>query len=95
MHVEDGGWHFTNIKSAKDIEKKFLNFLHHHDFQESGLKLENIEEMIKNKKILYDLGIDKRGYKWGGNKSLRKVDLSEMPKYLENNYNKYKNWFES
>ena len=95
LHVEDGGWHFTNIKSAKDIEKKFLNFLHHHDFQESGLKLENIEEMIKNKKILYDLGIDKRGYKWGGNKSLRKVDLSEMPKYLENNYNKYKNWFES
>ena len=93
-HVENGGWHFTNIKSAEDLEKKFLNFLHHQDYEESGLKLENIKEMIKNKKILYDLSADQRDYKWDGIKTLDKVDISEMPKYLSYNYKKYLDWIE-
>ena len=92
--MKNGGWHFTNIKSPEDLEKKFLNFLHHQDFEASGLKLENIKEMVKNKKILYDLGIDRRDYKWKGTKTLNKVDISEMPKYLSNNYEKYFNWLE-
>ena len=29
FYIENGGWHFTNIKSPEDLEKKFLNFLHH------------------------------------------------------------------
>ena len=52
-HIENGGWHFTNIKSPEDIEKKLSNFLHHHEFEESGLKLNDIKEMMKNKKIIY------------------------------------------
>ena len=93
-HVKNGGWHFTNIKSPEDLEKKFLNFLHHQDYGASGLKLKDIKEKIKNKKILYDLGIDQRGYKWSGVKTLNKVSLSEMPDYLSSNYEKYANWLE-
>ena len=48
----------------------------------SGLKLSDIKEKVKNKKILYDLGVDQRDYKWSGTKTLRRVDLSEMPSYL-------------
>ena len=92
--VENGGWHFTNIKSAEDLEKKFLNFLHHHDFQSSGLKLENIKEMVKSKKILYDLAIDRRDFKWGGEKTLSKAPFDELPLYLSNNYKKYSNWLD-
>ena len=94
-YVENGGWHFTNIKSPEDLEKKFLNFLHHQDFESSGLKLEDIKEKVKNKKILYDLGIDQRGYKWSGKKSLTKINLSEMPDYLSNNHEKYSAWLEN
>ena len=94
-YIENGGWHFTNMKSPEDLEKKFLNFLHHQDFEASGLKLEDIKEKVKNKKILYDLGIDQRGYKWSGKKSLTKINLSEMPDYLSNNHEKYSAWLEN
>ena len=93
-YVKNGGWHFTNIKSPEDLEKKFQNFLHHQDFEASGLKLEDIKQMVKNNKILYDLGIDRRDYKWNCTKTLNKVDISEMPKYLSNNYEKYSDWLE-
>ena len=93
-YVNDGGWHFTNIKSPDDLEKKFLNFLHHQDFEESGLKLKDIKEKMKNKKILYDLAIDQRDYKWSGQKKLFKVDISLMPEYLSKNFEKYSDWFE-
>ena len=93
-YVENGGWHFTNIKSPENLEKKFLNFLHHQEFEASGLKLDNIKEMVKNKKIIYDLDIDQKNYKWKGTKSLNKVPLSSMPDYLYNNYKKYSNWLE-
>ena len=88
-YVENGGWHFTNMKSPEDIEKKFLNFLHHQDFEASGLKLKDIKEKIQNKKILYDLAVDQRDYKWDGIKTLNKVSLSEMPDYLSYKYKKY------
>ncbi len=93
-YVEDGGWHFTNIKTPENLEKKFSNFLHHQDFEASGLKLKNIEEMVKNKKIIYDLNVDQKNYKWSGSKILNKVPLSFMPNYLSSNYEKYSNWLE-
>ena len=93
-YVEDGGWHFTNIKTPENLEKKFLNFLHHQDFEASGLKLKNIKEMVENKKIIYDLNVDQKNYKWKGTKSLNKVPLSFMPNYLSSNYEKYSNWLE-
>ena len=93
-YIENGGWHFTNIKSPEDIEKKLSNFLHHHEFEESGLKLNDIKEMMKNKKIIYDHSVDQRDYKWSGNKSLQKIDPSEMPDYLCENYKKYTKWLE-
>jgi len=93
-YVESGGWHFTNIKTPENLEKKFLNFLHHQDFEASGLKLKNIKEMVENKKIIYDLNVDQKDYKWKGTKSLNKVPLSFLPNYLSSNYEKYSNWLE-
>ena len=92
--VEDGGWHFTNIKTPENLEKKFSNFLHHQEFEASGLKLKNIKEMVENKKIIYDLNVDQKDYKWNGTKSLNKVPLSFLPSYLSSMYEKYYNWLE-
>ena len=93
-YIENGGWHFTNIKSPEEIEKKFSNFLHHQDFEFSGLNIKNVEEMVKNKKILYDLGVDQKDYKWSGTKKLKKVAISEMPEYLSKNFKKYNDWLD-
>ena len=93
-HVENGGWHFTNIKTPEDIEEKYSNFLHHQDFEYSGLKLSDVKEMVQNRKILYDHSADRRDFKWKGSKTLKKIDLSEMPEYLSKNYEKYSKWLD-
>ena len=93
-YVENGGWHFTNIKSAEDIEKKYTNFLHHQDYEFSGLNIKDIKSMIKNKKIIYDHSADQRDFKWKGSISLKRTDLSEMPQYLSTNHEKYSKWIE-
>ena len=93
-YVNNGGWHFSNIKSPEDIEKKFLNFLHHQDFEYSGLNLSDIKKMVENRKVLYDHSSDQRDYKWTGSKTLKKVDLSQLPDYIRKNYKKYNNWLD-
>ena len=47
------------------------------------------------KKIMYDHSIDKRGNKWGEGKKLETSNLNEMPKYITENFEKYKNWLET
>jgi len=93
-YIENGGWHFTNVKSPRDIENKFLNFLHHQEFEASGLNLDDIKKMVDTKKVIYDHGVDQRGYKWKGDTTLKKVSLSVMPQYLSENYKKYSEWLE-
>ena len=93
-YVENGGWHFTNVKKPKDIENKFLNFLHHQEFEASGLKLDDINKMVKNRKVIYDHSVDQRNYKWKGDINLKKTNLSEMPDYLSRNYKKYMDWLD-
>ena len=93
-YVEDGGWHFTNVKTPEDIVKKYLNFLHHQDFEYSGLKLNDVKQIVKDKKILYDHSADQRDSKWQSNKYLKQVSLSSMPDYISVNYKKYSNWLE-
>ena len=35
--LENGGWHFTNMKTPEKIDFKMKNFLHHLEYEESGL----------------------------------------------------------
>ena len=94
FYIENGGWHFTNIKSPEDIEKKLLNYTHHHEFQDSGIKLEDLKKKINEKKAIYDHNVDSRAYKWSSETILKTVNLSEMPDYLRKNCQKYSNWLE-
>ena len=93
-HVKNGGWHFVNIKTPEEIEKKLLNFGHHAEFKESGLKLDDIKNMVKNNRAVYDYHADMRVSKWSGKEKLKKCDLSELPKYLLINQDKYSAWLE-
>ena len=94
FYIDNGGWHFTNVKSAEDIEKKLLNYTHHDEFEKSGLKVKDLQKKIEEKKIIYDHSVDQKEYKWGSDKKLTTISLSQMPDYLKENYKKYVNWLE-
>ena len=42
--IDDGGWHFTNVKSPEEIFEKMRNFGHHDEFDISGITLEDIKK---------------------------------------------------
>ena len=94
-YIDDGGWHFTNVKSAEDIHKKLLNYTHHDEFERSGINLNDLKEKIENKKAIYDHTVDQRSNKWNSKTSLNKIELDKMPDYLRENYKKYTNWLEN
>ena len=92
--IEDGGWHFTNVKTAAEIHYKMKNFLHHYEYEKSGLKTENIEELIKEKKALYNYGADQRENKWSNNSQLIKTSLNLLPKHISDNIDNLKDWID-
>ena len=94
IYVKNGGWHFTCIRNAADLEKKLLNFAHHHEFEESGLKLNDIQNLIKEKRVMYDHTIDQRDYKWSGKSILKKLDDKLLPDYIHSNLKKFEEWLD-
>ena len=90
--IENGGWHFTNIKTADEIHHKMKSFLHHFEYENSGLNPKTIEKLIKNKKALYNYNADQRENKWSKNTDLEKINLEFLPDYINENLDKYQNW---
>ena len=90
--IENGGWHFTNIKTADEIHHKMKSFLHHFEYENSGLNPEMIEKLIKDKKALYNYNADQRDNKWSNNTELEKINLEFLPDYINENLDKYQNW---
>ena len=94
-YIENGGWHFVNLKTPEEIEKKLKNFGHHYEFTEvSGLNFNDIKKMINENRAIYDYHADMKESKWTGKQILKKCSLLEMPKYLVNNKKKYESWFD-
>ena len=92
--VDNGGWHFTNIKTAAQIEYKLKSYLHHAEFDVNPISKDEIEQVMKNKKAIYDLNVDKKVKKFGGGKQLEKYSIDKLPKFLQNNLIKYKDWID-
>ena len=92
--IDNGGWHFSNIKTANEIEYKLKSYLHHREFDVNPMTTKEIENIIKNKQAIYDLTVDKTVNKIGNGNKLEKFPLIELPKYLQNNLEKFKNWID-
>ena len=93
--VENGGWHFTNIKSPEDIELKFKSYLHHREFELSKTNLSDITNLINNKSAIYNLRADQRNWKKiGTGKKLTNLNENNLPKYIVENKNKFSSWFD-
>ena len=87
--LENGGWHFCNLKDSDELLYKYKNMCETNDpyiFKEKidpkYLDIKEIEKSIKS-------GVDLigRGHRY------KKVEIDEnYPKYIFENYNKFKNW---
>ena len=76
------------------MTKKLLNFAHHYEYEESGLKIDDLKKLIVEKRVMYDHTVDQRKYKWAGKTKLEKIDNSLLPKYVFSNLDKYKEWLD-
>ena len=92
--IEDGGWHFTCIKNPKDLHYKLSNFLHHVEYEESGLKIDEVENLVNQKRVLYDHKADMRDKKYTGGSNLQKVPYEVLPEYITSNLDLYKEWLD-
>ena len=92
--INDGGWHFSNIKSPEMIEHKLRSYLHHREFDQVSLTVNEINELVKNKQAIYDLRVDKRTNKVGNGLMLENFDIEKLPAYIKDNLDKYKNWID-
>ena len=93
--VTDGGWHFTNLKTAEEIHKKLSNFGHHNEYDESGLTVKDIQFCIDNRIVNYNHLADKSdSNKYTAEYKLKLVNDEILPKFLVENKDKYKNWFD-
>ncbi len=92
--IKNGGWHFSNIKSPKEIEHKLKSYLHHREFDEEPLSLDQIDGIIKNKQAIYDLKVDKTVNKVGTGSKLVNYSFDKLPIYLKENKENYKEWLD-
>ena len=90
--VHNGGWHFTNVMSEEKIIYKLKSYLHHADFPENLLNKETFQELIKQKKIMYDHSVDKSGDRFSNRKELSIFENNLLPEYLQKNLKKFKDW---
>ena len=92
--ISDGGWHFSNIKTAEQIEHKLKSYLHHREFDLNPMSKEQINETIEKKQAIYDLKVDKRINKIGDGSKLEKFPLDKLPKFLQSNISDFKDWID-
>ena len=95
--VENGGWHFTNLKTPEQLLKKYLNDEMHSEFETKKIDIEDIQKKINQKYVNYnhftksDSSVDE---KYDNKFSLEKVSLDNLPNYIQVNQDKYNEWFD-
>ena len=92
--IKDGGWHFTNLMTAEKLYEKMSNFGHHNEFDESGLKINDIKSKIENREMFYNHFLDQTNpNKWKNDYKLKIINENKLPLYVMQNKEKFKEWF--
>ena len=92
--IQNGGWHFSNVKNAKDLDKKMKTFLHHLEYEESGMSAKDIEKNIIEKNVFYNHFADKKSNKLGYKTKLEKIDIIHLPNFVKLNKEKFNQWLD-
>ena len=87
--IDNGGWHFCNLKTPEQLLYKYKNLCETNDpyafkekIDEKYLNIKEIETRVKNG---YDI--------IGRENHFKKVDIDEtFPQYINENLVQYKNW---
>ena len=91
--VENGGWHFSNLKNIEELERKYLNDENHSEYESFvGHSIDRIKENIKNRVIDYNHLAKKNSPDRFNPTKLEKIDSNVLPKVISNNLDKYKDW---
>ena len=93
-YIDSGGWHFTNLKTAQEIEYKLKSYLHHREFDENPLTVKQIDKIIKDKKAIYNLNVDKSVNKFESGNKLEKFEFNKLPIYVQKNKDNFKEWMD-
>ena len=93
--IENGGWHFSNIKKPEDIDFKMKNFAHHLEYEKSGMNIDKLKKNIAEKKVFYNHFADKSAdNKLNHSAKLINLEMEELPKHLSSNKDKYREWID-
>ena len=92
--INDGGWHFSQVKTPKDIQTKLLNGEQHAEFKKTGKNFEYIKGLVERKSIDYDHKARSEDYKYSKEFKLKTVPINTMPQFLKDNVGKYTEWFD-
>jgi len=95
--VEDGGWHFTNLKTPEELYRKYLNDEMHSEFEKKEINFKDVEKKVSQKHINYDHFADSKSSlntKHDNKFDLEKVNLDLLPEHVKDNVDKYKDWID-
>ena len=59
------------------------SYLHHKEFDDVPLSVQEIDKLVQNKQAIYDLKVDKRVNKIGNGSILKKFELNKLPNYIQ------------
>ena len=90
--IKNGGWHFSNLKNYKELEKKYLNDENHAEYELQNSSIKKIQENIERRIVPYNYQAKKDSPDRFSETSLTKVDTAILPEYIRENIDKFKNW---
>ena len=92
--IDEGGWHFTQLKNIKNLYEKLTNSEDHQEFKDAKKSIQEIEDLMKKKVIIYDHKVKKNKYKFEKEFKLQTVSLDNLPEYIKSNKDKFKDWID-
>jgi len=90
--IDDGGWHFSNLKTYEQLEKKYLNDENHAEYEIQNNSISKIKNYVERKVVPYNHEAKKNSLNRFEETKLTKVDTIFLPKYIIKNIDKFKEW---
>lgn len=93
--INNGGWHFTNLKTPEDLLKKYQNDEMHSEFKLRKMGLDDIKRLVKEQVVNYNHFIDSsksNQEKHSKEFQLQKININLLPEYIIQNSSKFNQW---
>lgn len=89
--IENGGWHFSNLKSPQDLLYKYKNLC---EYKDDHVFFNSIDEKFLDQKVI-KYNIDNKLDIIGRDCEYKKIKIdSSFPKYIYDYQKKFKSWIE-